>query len=88
MDAIQATVEHIKDGISGAQVMNSDNIVLDLAAAQFLLKLCELNVKLTRIIGVGITQVHQFGGGTVQMEITDYVNESDLEYSFAKDIEI
>lgn len=88
MDAIQATVEHIKDGISGAQIMNSDNIVLDLEAAQFLLKLCELNVKLTRVIGVGITQVHQFGGGTVQMEITDYVNESDLDYSFAKDIEI
>ena len=88
MDAIQATIEHIKDGISGAQIMNSDNIVLDLEAAQFLLGLCELNVKLTRVICVGITQVHLFGGGTVQMEITDYVNESDLEYPFAKDIEI
>ena len=30
MDAIQASIEHIKDGISGAQVINSDNIVLDL----------------------------------------------------------
>lgn len=88
MDAIQATVEHIKDGISGAQIMNSDNIALDLKTAQFLLKLCELNVKLTRVVGVGITQVHQFGGGTVQMEITDYVNESHLEYYFAEDIEI
>lgn len=85
MDSIQAAVEQIKDGISAAQIMNSDVIVLDLAAAQFLLGLCELNVKLTHVIDVGVTQVHKFAGGTIQREITDYVNENDLEYSYAKD---
>lgn len=80
MDAIQATVEHIKDGMSAAQLMHADNIVLDLEAAKFLLQLCELNIKLTRVMTIGVTQVHQFGGSTVQMEITDYVNENDIKY--------
>jgi hypothetical protein len=88
MDAIQASIEHIKDGISGAQVMNSDTIVLDLAAAEFLLGLCELNVKLTRVVGVGITQVHQFGGVTLQMEITDYVGDSELDYTPEREPEV
>lgn len=82
MDALEATIEHIRDGLCAAEIINTNNIVLHLEAAQFLLKLCELNVKLTRVVGVGITQVHQFGGGTVQMEITDYVNEIELEYTF------
>lgn len=85
MDALHAATEHLKDGISGAQIMNSNNIVLDLATAEFLLGLCERNIKLTRTTSIGITKVHYFGGNTVQQEITDYVEQSEVDYTYPKD---
>jgi len=88
MDALQAAAEHLKDGLSGAQIMNADNIVLDINAAVFLLGLCEKNVKLTRTTGVGITTVHQYGGGTIQQEITDYVERCEIDYSAPEDTKV
>ena len=86
MDAIQATIEHIKDGISGAEIIGTDNIVLDLAAAQFLLGLCKLNARLTCKVPMETYEVFEYSGIVVQDELRDYIDESEVHYPIPKNL--
>ena len=78
MDALIISMERIKDSIAGAKVINTDSIVLDLETAKFLLGLCELNQRLISTTQVGATLLYKFSGGTVQVDIGDYVNDADI----------